>query len=151
MGHIIRRGLRRAQLLEPCPGDLDRLALVDVLQVLRVRHGRIARQQNHRNMGARGFGQGGDTIGQSRTVSDCRKADPAGHAPMSQRHQNSASLIGHGDETCPCVTHEMVDHKEIGVPHQPEHRVEAVIGKRLGDGLVNVHFSALRFLVNRSL
>jgi hypothetical protein len=109
------------------------------LQVLRVRHGGIARQHDHRNMRARRFGQGGDAIGQGRAVGDRGDADPARDAPVGQRHQHRAALEGDRHEGAAPGPHEVIDHEEVGVPHQPEHRVELMIGEGLGDGLVDVH------------
>ena len=71
-------------------------------------------------------------------MGDGGHADGAGDVGIGHRHQNGAALIRDGDEIAGAVAHVMIDHEQIGVPHQAEHRRGFMIGDRLGDRVEHV-------------
>ena len=137
-GDILGGVGRRAHLLEPGPGCFHNFTLVDILRILRRGHRRIARQQHDRHPPAHPFGQRGRAIGQRRAVGDRGQSDLARDLRIGQRHQHRTALMRNGNEGAAAFADVVVHHEQVGIAHQTEDRVDAVIQYRLRDGLVAV-------------
>ena len=153
MGDIIGRGFRRADLFEPGAGHLDRFPLIDVLQVLRGHLRRVAGEQDHRDMAARALGQSGDAIGQGRPMGNGRHAHLPRDVRIRQRHQYRAALEGDRHKGALVGSNVVIDHEEIRIAHQAEHRVDAMILYGACNRLISVGFRVghgLRHLIGSS-
>lgn len=99
----------------------------------------VSPAEHHRDLPARALGQRGDAVGQRRAVRDGGHADPAQHMRVGQRHQHRAAFMHRGDEAPAAAAHEMVGDEQVGIAHQAEHRVNAVVANGPGDGLMDMN------------
>ena len=137
-GQIMGCGFRRTHLLKAGTADGRDATLIDILQMLWVRCGRITGEQHHLRLRADSISQSRHTIGQRRPVGDRCNADFAGRMGIALRHEHGTAFINDGNVGAFRLARVGIDQKEVGVTDQAKHRLDAVVCQPTCQRLINL-------------
>ncbi len=116
----------------------DELVLLDSEVGAERRGGGVAGQEHQRRTALGGFGQGGQRIGEPRTLVHGAQADPAGCLREGIGHRHRAALVAGRDELHAFLD-QCIRHGEIAAADQSEDVRRSAAAERAAHGLTDEH------------
>ncbi len=98
----------------------------------------VAAQEQNGQLRFHALDETGQGVGHGRTVRDGGDARFAGHAGVAQGHEHDAGLGGGPNVIALLLADESVDHVDIGIADQAEHRLDAVVAQGPGHGRMEI-------------